>query len=1140
MLDNRMLSGFESSKVRSLLAYLIVECGRAHSREELAGLLWPEASEVSARQNLRQALANLRKTIGDPYLRVRRGEIEFNREGHYWLDVNEFNTLIRDTQLHRHRYAPGCPICMQKMDCAVNLYLGDFLDGFFVEGSGAFQDWLLLQRERYHQQVISLLEWLADYHQRCGEYNLALDYRQKQVRLDPWREEAQQDLMRLLALSGQRSAALHQYQVCRKILMDELGVEPTRQTTELYERIRSGASLPLIPLPEINLPTPLTSFIGRDEELDELINDLFDPDTRLLTLVGPGGVGKTRLALQAAILSLSQFPDGVHFVPLASLSSTRYFVSALAKALRISFHEQGDPSAQLLEYLSEKQLLLVLDGFEHLLEGVNLLVRLLKRAPGIVLLVTSRKPLGLQVEQLFPLGGLRLPDKKAMGLGSKESGEAFVLNHFSALQLFIERARLVKRDFSPEENLAALIHICQLVDGLPLAIELAAAWVRKHPLTFIVTELEHGLDLLVTTSGDMDERHRSMRAVLAQTWEMLLDEERVVFCQLSVFRGDFDLEAAKEVCGAAAEMLESFVEGSLLRRHSDGRYEMHELWQQYAAESLSTNSIEHLEVEKRHSRYYANVLERCCHEVRAGDPATLERLGKEFENLWTGWERSMMAGILQQVMLYVESLVCYLRRQNRYLELVDLLERSLDWLRGFDGKTIAKKDGGKPTHLGEVTFFPRTLSRKRLLEADWQRHLGEAYYCLGRMPESRSSLLHVLKLLEQPLLDNSLATSLGLGFQLLRQALHRLLPRRLLGRTPLARQNAVLQAARACERLGQIYYFMDQAAPASYYSVLGLNLAESAPPSAELARLYANTSMAMALVPFQRLAKHYIELGLKVAYKVGHPLALAWVLELSSVYYCGVGRWQDVEQNAGRAAEIYLDLGDLRRWEECLVTLSSCKHFTGHIEQSLEICRQMHTSARARSDLQVQRWALSGMAENHLYCDRMEEAAELAQSALELEGGVEDYTTDVGCHGVLAVARMRQGQQQEALTAAEVACDILGQMSPASYSSLEGYARVTETFLRLWQVNVAQGGDWPGVERIEEKARWACTALERFARVFPIAQPRSLLWLGVLQQMDNRLLKAHSTWRKGLAVAERMGMPYEIKLIRQEIQSAGL
>ena len=343
------------------------------------------------------------------------------------------------------------------------------------------------------------------------------------------------------------------------------------------------------------LPSPGTSFVGRTSELEAIDGLLEDPNCRLLTLVGPGGVGKTRLALEAATRRIDRYPHGVHFVPLVSVPAPELLAPAVAES--VQFPLSGfSAKEQLLDYLSERSTLLVLDNFEHLVDGSGLLSELIERAPGVDLLTTSRERLNVQSEWVYDVEGLGLTENGNGGGG--------------ALRLFVERAAQARPGFvlDDEERLHAL-RICRLVTGMPLGIELAAAWVSMLSCVEIADEIERNVDFLATSMRDVPERHRSLRAAFDQSWRLLSDEQRDSFAKLSVFRGGFDRDAASAVAGADLRLLSELASKSLIRRPDFDRFELHELLRQYAAEKLAAASAEALpSTRERHARHYAGML----------------------------------------------------------------------------------------------------------------------------------------------------------------------------------------------------------------------------------------------------------------------------------------------------------------------------------------------------------------------------------------------------------------------------------------------------------------------------------------------------------------------------------------------------
>src|SRR5438067_6534286 len=371
-----------------------------------------------------------------------------------------------------------------------------------------------------------------------------------------------------------------------------------------------------------NLPAPRTSFVGRAAELDEIDRLLEDPDCRLLTLVGPGGAGKTRLALEAAARRIERYAHGVHFVPLVSVAAPEFLAPAVAESIQFAVdgaHSGFSAQDQLLDYLGERSMLLVLDNFEHLVEGSGLLSEVIERAPQVELLTTSRERLNVQSEWVFDVEGL--------GLAENGNGSA------SAVRLFIERAKQVAPGFALDDAAEAL-RICRLVDGMLLGIALAASWVSVLSCTETADEIEGNIDFLATSTRDVPERHRSLRAAIDQSWRLLTDEQRSAFSRLSVFRGSFDRSAAVAVTGADLRLLSQLVAKSLLRRPDFGRFELHELLRQYAGEQLAASPADETDARDRHARHYsAMLLERQAALMGPDVTAARDELRGELDNL---------------------------------------------------------------------------------------------------------------------------------------------------------------------------------------------------------------------------------------------------------------------------------------------------------------------------------------------------------------------------------------------------------------------------------------------------------------------------------------------------------------------------
>lgn len=413
-----------------------------------------------------------------------------------------------------------------------------------------------------------------------------------------------------------------------------------------------------------HLPVSSTSFVGRSHELAEIGALLADPGCRLLTLHGAGGIGKTRLALQAAADFASHFSDGVYFVGLASVGSVDLLPAAFISALQLTPFGSNDLRLHVLRYLSQKQMLLVVDNFEHLLEGVNFLSDILQAATEVKLLVTSRERLNVQEEWALTLEGLSFP-----------RGKENTLESYSAVQLFAQRARQAQSGFSLPQNSEAVKIICQQVEGMPLGLELAATWLRALSCQQIA-EMTSSADFLTTSLRNVPERHRSLRAVFEQSWRMLGENEQNVLMRVSVFRGGFDLQAAEEVAGASLPLLVGLVDKSLIRLNVNGRYDLHELLRQFAADRMSAD--ESYVTANRHLTYFLKLAQQAqAHQFGGEQTHWFDHLESHMDNLRAALKWSWESDETEAGLRLVAALKWFFGWRSHWIEGVAWMERLL-------------------------------------------------------------------------------------------------------------------------------------------------------------------------------------------------------------------------------------------------------------------------------------------------------------------------------------------------------------------------------------------------------------------------------------------------------------------------------
>ncbi|MCW3052577.1 MAG: putative ATPase, partial [Chthonomonadales bacterium] len=671
----QVLSRFRTQKVGALLAYLALESTQLPLREQVAGILWPESDREAGRASLRNALASLRQQLephGTPansVLLADRVRVGLNPEA-ISTDVSDFEAAVR-----RSLQSNSPEEAFQADLSAVDLYPGELLSGWYEE-------WIFPERERLGLLYEGALQRIVAAFERANDLDRAIEYAHRRITLDRTNEEAHLQLMRLFETAGRPEAALHQFRDLERILREDLGLAPSPgvyacvqrfQVTELapaktvmtpaptlskQARVSDVAVFPTSPSPQhpSSLPLPLTRFFGRETEIDQLLQ-LLTPtspasdtrqnrEARLVTLTGPGGSGKTRLSIEVANRLLSVYGGAVTFVPLADLVSADRIPGAIAEALRLPLVVPDDPLQPLVEALAGSPHLLVLDNFEQLLncspaetqtEGSDsaLLVHvLLTRLPKLAILVTSRQRLDVEGEREYYVPTLPTPEKP----GTPPER----LLEFASVQLFVDRAQGVRADFQLKaQNVEAVGALCKKLEGIPLALELAAAWSHLLSPAQMLTRLEHRFELLVSKRKGVASRHQTLRAAIDWSYRLLSPELQRCFARLSVFAGSWTLEAAEAICEdpEVFEKLTQLAERSFLISEeftlgecTQMRYRLLETLREFVTGQISAE--ERRELRRQHLAWYAQwaaAIQR--HSMGTEQVFWLQRAEWELENI---------------------------------------------------------------------------------------------------------------------------------------------------------------------------------------------------------------------------------------------------------------------------------------------------------------------------------------------------------------------------------------------------------------------------------------------------------------------------------------------------------------------------
>jgi non-specific serine/threonine protein kinase len=699
MLEIRLFGKFEvkdgkkvlliaSRPAQSLFAYLILSAGTSHRREKLAGMLWPDSLEDTARNNLRHALWRLRKALparsGVEYLITDDLSISFNAAAEYWLDVQALENLEET-------------VSIDQLMTALSEYHGELLPGFY-------DDWVVLEREHIASTFEHHMARLMSLLQEKQRWLDILEWGERWIKLGQKPEPAYRALMRAHAAKGDMSRVVAVYERCSKSLK-EFNIEPSEQTRALYEKLRAGKETheteSTYPGRETrtesrktNVPVPLTSFIGREKEVREITSLL--RRNRLVTLLGPGGVGKTRLAIEASRKLLNEFGDGIWWIDLGGLNEGFLVSAEVARVVEMTESPGLPVTDQLVKHLRSKQMLLILDNCEHLVSAcAQLANRLLSQCEKIKILGTSREALDIFGEAACHVPSLSLPD---LDVSLPE------LDVFESVQLFLDRARGIQPGFSlSDQNAKSVVQICRRLNGMPLAIELAAARVKMMSVKEIAERLDDRFSLLTAGSRASLPRHQTLQATIDWSYNLLAEHERLLFRRAAVFAGSFTLAGAEVVLAyqelgrvEILDLLGRMVDKSLVVAEqspsSTTRYRMQESIREYARKK-SDAAGETAVLQNRHLEYFVRLAEEAEQNTFGADSARYRKLlDEELDEIRVAMEWSISSH--QATMAFRLAASLYYFWYNRSLlgsEWEEQLDHVLPLLEGMERTSARAK-----------------------------------------------------------------------------------------------------------------------------------------------------------------------------------------------------------------------------------------------------------------------------------------------------------------------------------------------------------------------------------------------------------------------------------------------------------------
>lgn len=908
-------------KAIGLLAYLLIESHHAHSRESLLGLLWPDLPTPSAQNNLRVTWAHLQKALGtdasdeNPYLIGDRLTLRFNPQSDHELDVERFNTLTEACRLHPHLDPHSCIECAERLTQAHELVRGEFMEGFSLGDCRQFDDWLLIQREGFRLKVMSALEQLAEFHEQTGQLAEAERAIRRLIEYDPLNESAYRQLMRVLARADHRNAALDVYETCRRVLATELGLAPAVETVTLAEQIRTHALIESHAA-HVDLPPVLTRFFGRQQESARLVDFLSRRTVRLVTLAGPGGVGKTRLAIEVAHRMAGVFAHDICFVELTGVTDEKSVDDAVAAALQLPTGTGRSSTGAILDYLRGKTMLLVLDNCEHQVKACAHLVQMLCHdAEGLTVLATSRIPLHIDEEHVVRLEPFSTPT-----VADTEQLTVVDALKFDSVQLFTDRAAQSLLQFTlTDANVQAVVRICGQLDGIPLAIEIAAAQARALPIEAIAERLDQRFSWLNKRAGETVSRQRTLHTLIDWSYGLLSPQARSLLLRLSVFAGGWTLEAAEAVSlpdEPCADLLSELVDHSLVVFGADvehHRYSMHETIRQFAQEYLR-GSDQELDALERHARYYAQLTSQAA-ENRTGQPfpERLRTVVNDHDNLRQTFEW-LLAHDHKQALAFVAQLGTKLN----FWELGGFFQEGRRWLQ----RALEDTQGSVSIERGRALLAAADLS-SAITDFDYGLQcVQQAHELFQQLGDQRGGINARLKYCD-------LASLAGIDTNQQAQAEEAL---------RMAEQISYTAGiAKARRVLGSIAYDADMPETAIQYHLPNIELLRELENPFELAITLTNLGVALLEIGEYVAARQAFEECREIHQSLGYQRGVATAIHNLGETAYKMGEYGNARENLSESLRIRQHLGLPRGYPYSFELLAQVNEKEGRYEQAVQL-----------------------------------------------------------------------------------------------------------------------------------------------------------------------------------------------------------